>query len=45
MEQAELHQLFFEGRFDWKVDELYNEFKQILGSATTQQIIRKNNEA
>jgi len=28
-----------------RVDELYNEFKQILGSATTQQIIRKNNEA
>jgi len=40
-------QLFFEGRFDWKdgVDELYNEFKRILGSATAQQIIRKNNEA
>jgi len=40
-------QLFFEGRFDWKegVDELYDEFKPILGSATTQQIIRKNNEA
>ena len=40
-------QAFFEGRFDWKegVDELYNEFKPILGSATTQQIIRKNNEA
>jgi len=39
-------QLFFEKRFDWKegIDELYNEFKQILGSATTQQIIRKNNE-
>jgi len=40
-------QAFFEGRFDWKkgVNELYNEFKRILGSATTQQIIRKNNEA
>ncbi|HDN74222.1 MAG: transposase [Candidatus Asgardarchaeum sp.] len=40
-------QSFFEGRFDWKecADELYNEFKRILGSATTQQIIRKNNEA
>ena len=40
-------QLFFEGWFDWKegVDELYNEFKRILGSATAQQIIRKNNEA
>jgi len=38
---------FFEGRFDWKegADELYNEFKRILGSATAQQIIRKNNEA
>ncbi len=40
-------QAFFEGRFDWKggVDELYDEFKRILGSATAQQIIRKNNEA
>ena len=40
-------QLFFEGRFDWKegVNELYNKFKRILGSATTQQIIRKNDEA
>ncbi len=40
-------QAFFEGRFDQKegVDALYNEFKRILGSATTQQIIRKNNEA
>lgn len=40
-------QLFFEGRFDWKegVDELYNEFKKIIGSATAQQIIRKNNGA
>ena len=40
-------QLFFEGRFDWKkgVNELYNEFKKIIGSATAQQIVRKNNEA
>ncbi|ADB57492.1 RNA-guided endonuclease InsQ/TnpB family protein [Archaeoglobus profundus] len=40
-------QLFFEGKFDWKegVEELYDEFKPILGSATAQQIIRKNNEA
>ena len=40
-------QAFFEGRFDWKegVDELYNEFKRILGSSTAQQIIKKNNEA
>ena len=40
-------QAFFDGRFEWKegINELYNEFKRILGSATTQQIIRKNNEA
>jgi len=40
-------QAFFEGRFDWKegVDELYDEFKKIIGSATAQQIIRKNDEA
>ncbi len=40
-------QAFLEGRFDWKkgVNELYEEFKKILGSATTQQIIRKNNFA
>ena len=40
-------QAFFEGRFNWKegVNELYNEFKKIIGSATAQQIVRKNNEA
>ncbi|HDH44163.1 MAG TPA: transposase [Thermococcus sp.] len=40
-------QALFKGRFDWKegIDELYNEFKKIIGSATAQQIIRKNNEA
>jgi len=40
-------QAFFEGRFDWRggIDELYGEFKRILGSATAQQIMRKNNEA
>ncbi len=40
-------QLFFESRFDWKegVDELYDEFKKIIGSATAQQIVRKNNDA
>ena len=39
--------VFFEGKFDWKegVDELYKEFKSILGSATMQQIMRKNNLA
>ena len=40
-------QSFFGGRFDWQegVDELYDEFKPIIGAATAQQIIRKNNEA
>ena len=40
-------QSFFEGRFDWQegVDELYDEFKPIIGAATAQQIIRKNDEA
>ena len=40
-------QSFFEGAFDWEegVAELYNEFKPIIGSATAQQIIRKNDEA
>ncbi len=40
-------QAFFDGRFNWNegVKELYDEFKRILGSATTQQIIRKNDEA
>ena len=40
-------QSFFEGRFDWEegTAELYDEFKPIIGAATAQQIIRKNNEA
>jgi len=40
-------QSFFEGRFEWEesLAELYNEFKPIIGAATAQQIIRKNNEA
>jgi len=40
-------QAFFKGRFDWKegVKELYDGFKRVLGSATAQQVIRKNNEA
>jgi len=36
---------FFAGSIDWDTKEEYNEFKRILGSATTQQIIRKNDEA
>ena len=40
-------QSFFGGRFDWEegIAELYNEFKPIIGAATAQQIIRKNDEA
>ena len=40
-------QSFFEGRFDWEegIAELYNEFKPIIGAATAQQIMRKNDEA
>jgi len=38
-------QSFFSGEVDWDTKELYDEFKKILGSATAQQIIRKNDEA
>ena len=38
-------QSFFRGEIDWDSKEEYGEFKKILGSATAQQIIRKNNEA
>jgi len=38
-------QSFFAGEIDWDTRNEYNEFKRILGSATTQQIIRKNDEA
>jgi len=38
-------QSFFSGNFDWKTDEEYNKYKRLVGSATAQQIIRKNNEA
>jgi len=40
-------QRFFEGSFDWEegIAELYDEFKPIIGAATAQQIMRKNNEA
>jgi len=38
--------LFDDNRdFDWSSDELYDEFKGWIGSATAQQIIRKNNSA
>ncbi len=37
-------QAFFKDKFSWEegVKELYNEFKEIIGSAAAQQIIRKN---
>ena len=38
-------QSFFEGEIDWNTDELYHEYKKIIGSATAQQLINKNNEA
>jgi putative transposase len=38
-------QSFFSGDFDWATDEEYNEYKKLVGSATAQQIITKNNEA
>ncbi|MBS3790832.1 MAG: transposase, partial [Candidatus Thermoplasmatota archaeon] len=39
-------QSFFDDRnFDWSSDELYDEFKGWIGSATAQQIIRKNDSA
>ena len=38
-------QSFFKGNIDWDTKEEYNGFKRIIGSATAQQIERKNNEA
>lgn len=38
-------QSFFEGKVDWNTDHEYRDFAPKIGSATTQQIIRKNNEA
>jgi len=38
-------QSFFNGEFDWDTDEFYHKYKKSVGSATAQQIIRKNNEA
>jgi len=38
-------QSFFSGEIDWDTKEEYEEFKRIIGSATAQQIIRKNDEA
>ena len=38
-------QTFFDGDMDWSSDRFYDDFKGWVGSATAQQIIRKNNEA
>lgn len=38
-------QTFFDGEMDWSSDKLYHIYKNKIGSATTQQIIRKNNES
>jgi putative transposase len=38
-------QSFFAGEIDWDTRSEYEEFKRILGSATAQQVIRKNDEA
>jgi len=38
-------QSFFSGEFDWDTDEFYHKYKKSVGSATAQQIIRKNDEA
>ncbi|MDI6810824.1 MAG: transposase, partial [archaeon] len=38
-------QTFFEGKIDWNTDEFYHKYRKLIGSATAQQIINKNNEA
>lgn len=38
-------QTFFNGEMDWSTDDLYHRYKGSVGSATAQQIVRKNNEA
>jgi putative transposase len=38
-------QSLFSGNFDWNTDEQYHKYKKLVGSATAQQIIIKNNEA
>jgi putative transposase len=38
-------QSFFNGQLDWNTDEVYHHYKKIIGSASAQQLIRKNNEA
>ncbi|HDL14682.1 MAG TPA: transposase [Euryarchaeota archaeon] len=38
-------QSFFDGKIDWNTAQLYIKYTGIVGSATAQQIIIKNNEA
>jgi len=38
-------QSFFGGEIDWNTAQLYKKYTMIVGSATAQQIIIKNNEA
>jgi len=38
-------QSFFKGEIDWESKDLYNKYKGTIGSATAQQIQRKNSEA
>ncbi|WP_456486619.1 helix-turn-helix domain-containing protein [Candidatus Alkanophaga liquidiphilum] len=37
--------LQWRNKIDWNTDEEYGRYKRLVGSATAQQIIRKNNEA
>lgn len=38
-------QSFFNKKFEWNTDDAYHTYKKVIGSATAQQLIRKNNEA
>jgi len=38
-------QSFFKGEINWESEDLYDKYKGIIGSATTQQMERKNSEA
>lgn len=38
-------QSFFKGRLNWESRDLYDKYKSVVGSATAQQVQRKNNEA
>ena len=38
-------QSFFAGEIDWDTEQEYEAFREIVGSATAQQVIRKNDEA